>query len=220
MSELEQLADGLWRWTARHPEWHPGEFGAEVASYALRDGGDTILIDPLLPDGDVSVLDGLVTGTLRVLITIPYHVRSAELIWRHYAADHETTIWGHPAAANRLSDRSAFRPIVTGEPLAGGVAGHAIGSPRRFETPLHLPRQRALAFGDAIVAVDGELRVWLEAPLTARRVDWYRQRFLPTLQPLLALDFDRVLVTHGPPVLSDGRRALGTALARPPWHRR
>ena len=32
----KQLADGLWRWTARHPEWHPGEFGSEVACFALE----------------------------------------------------------------------------------------------------------------------------------------------------------------------------------------
>ena len=30
---------GLWRWTARHAEWHPGEWGAEVASFAA-DAGD------------------------------------------------------------------------------------------------------------------------------------------------------------------------------------
>ena len=35
---MRKLADGLWYWTARHPEWHPGEFGAEVASFALRAG--------------------------------------------------------------------------------------------------------------------------------------------------------------------------------------
>ena len=46
---MEELTEGLWRWTARHPEWHPGEFGAEVASFAAQAGDDTLLIDPLLP---------------------------------------------------------------------------------------------------------------------------------------------------------------------------
>jgi hypothetical protein len=32
---VDELADGLWRWTARHGEWHPGEWGAQVASFAL-----------------------------------------------------------------------------------------------------------------------------------------------------------------------------------------
>ena len=29
---VAEPAPGLFSWTARHPEWHPGEFGAEVVS--------------------------------------------------------------------------------------------------------------------------------------------------------------------------------------------
>ena len=46
---MQKLSDGLWRWTARHPEWHPGEFGAEVACFAAQADDTTLLIDPLLP---------------------------------------------------------------------------------------------------------------------------------------------------------------------------
>src|SRR5439155_26211079 len=76
----QRLAPGLWYWTARHPEWHPGEFGAEVGCYALEADGRLLLIDPLLPaDGDGSVLDLLdelaADRATSVLITIGYHVR-------------------------------------------------------------------------------------------------------------------------------------------------
>jgi hypothetical protein len=47
---MQQLPEGLWRWTARHPEWHPGVFGAEVGSYALRAGDELLLVDPLVLD--------------------------------------------------------------------------------------------------------------------------------------------------------------------------
>lgn len=90
MSPPEEVADGIWRWTARHPTWHPGDFGAEVASFALR--------------GD-----------------------------------------------------------------------------------------------DAVV---------------------YESRLVPTLEPLLDLGCERVLVTHGPPVLADGAAALREALAAGPWYHR
>ena len=33
---MREVAPGLLYWTARHPDWHPGEFGAEVGSYAAR----------------------------------------------------------------------------------------------------------------------------------------------------------------------------------------
>src|SRR5215212_5193951 len=103
----EQLADGLWRWTARHPEWHPGEFGSEVASFALQAGGDTIVIDPLLPPDPEPVLgliEGQLDGRLSILITIPYHVRSAEEIWRRFDKQADTAIFGHAACAKRLGD--------------------------------------------------------------------------------------------------------------------
>jgi len=159
---MDELTEGLWRWTARHPEWHPGEFGAEVASFAAQAGDDTLLIDPLLPpepDDVLRTIDGALGDRLAILITIPYHVRSAEELWRRYRGDAETTIHGHPAAAKRLDDGSAFREIEPGAPLPGGATAHTIGKPRRYETPLHLPSHDALVFGDAVTEVDGRLVV-------------------------------------------------------------
>jgi glyoxylase-like metal-dependent hydrolase (beta-lactamase superfamily II) len=219
---MKEIAPGLWRWTGRHPEWHPGEFGAEVASYALRDGEGTILIDPLVAGDEeraLRELDAVVGGRLRILITIPYHVRSAELCWRRYRNRHEATIHGHPLAARRLGDASGFQPLQAGQTLAGGVRTHALGRPRRAEMPLELPSHRALAFGDSVVEAGGELRVW-DSPLTTeRRRTWYEQRLLPTLRALAELDVDRILVTHGAPVLRGGREALAAALRKPPWDR-
>ena len=48
---------------------------------------------------------------------------------------------------------------------------------------------------------------------------WYEQRYLPTLDALTKLDIERILVTHGEPVLRDGARALAASLSRPPWRR-
>jgi hypothetical protein len=219
----EQLADGLWRWTARHPEWHPGEFGSEVASFALRAGHETVLVDPLLPPEPEPVLDLIereLGERLAILITIPYHVRSSEEIRHRFRGQVETTIWGHQACRKRLSEDAGFRAFEPGDELPVGVSAHRIGKPRRFETPLLLPSHRALAFGDAVAEVDGELRVW-----SGERVDkevraFYRERFNPTLEPLLELDFDRVLVTHGQPILGGGRKALDGALRSEPWYHR
>jgi hypothetical protein len=218
-AEPRELAPGLWRWTGRHPEWHPGEFGREVASYALRCDRDALLVDPLLPpepEPVLALLDSLASRRLSTLITIPYHVRHAEALWRRYGAE----IWGHPAAAKRLDDASGFRAIEPGTPLPAGVTAHTIGRPRRYEQPLHLPSHDALAFGDAVVSVDGELRVWAMEPVDERRARFYAERFVPTLQPLLDLDPKRILVTHGAAVLADGRTALQRALEKPPWYHR
>jgi hypothetical protein len=220
---MDKLTEGLWRWTARHPEWHPGEFGAEVASYAAQAGDTTLLIDPLLPPDPSSVLaviDENLGKRLAVLIAVPYHVRSAEELWKRYKQDAETSIHGHPACAKRLTNRSGFQEIDPAVPLPGGVTAHAIGSPRRHETPLHLPSHRALVFGDAVAETGGRLAVWSSERVDAKAERFYRERFNPTLEPLLELDFDTVLATHGQPLMSGGKRALRRALDSKPWYHR
>jgi hypothetical protein len=218
----KKLAKHLWRWTARHPEWHPGEFGREVASFALRTGDDTILIDPLLPPEPGPVLD-LIAGNLRdrlsILITIPYHVRSSEELWRRFKGDADTRIWGHPACARRMDDTSALNALDEDTELPAGITAHRIGKPRRHETPLHVPSHKALVFGDAVAEVDGRLVVWATAEVDAKLERFHRERFNPTLEPLLELKFDRVLVTHGKPIAKDGRKALRKALRSRPWYR-
>jgi hypothetical protein len=223
MSESpEKLAKNLWRWTARHPEWHPGEFGREVACFALRNGDDTILIDPLLPpdpDPVLKLVEDNLGGRLSILITIPYHVRSSEEIWRRFRKQTKTAMWGHPACAKRLEETAAFNELDPGTDLPAGITAHPIGRPRRHETPLHVPSHRALVFGDAVAEVDGRLMVWATAKVDAKVERFHRERFNPTLEPLLELDFDRVLVTHGQPIRKGGRAALRDALDRPPWSR-
>ena len=212
----EALADGLWRWTIRHPEWHPRtEFGAEVACWAVRrDDGGTLLVDPLVDDE--SDLDGLVAGDVAIVVTIPYHVRSAAELARRHGA----TVYGHRDVERRLPDDVRFEAIEPGAAFAGGLTGTKIGSPPRKELPLHVPDASALAFGDAIVGADGGLRVWMQEPMNPKRERWYRERLVPSLEPLLELEADRVLVTHGPPVLRGGAAALREALAAPPWYHR
>jgi hypothetical protein len=224
---MEELKEGLWRWTARHPEWHPGEFGAEVASFAAQAGETTLLIDPLLPaEGDagrasvLAAIDEALRDRLAILITIPYHVRSAEELWRRYKKDVETTVHGHPACAKRLNNRTGFREIEPGVPLPAGVTAHRIGKPRRHETPLHVPSHGALAFGDAVAETDGRLAVWSTDKVDAKVERFYKERFNPTLRPLLELPFDAVLVTHGAPVLTNAKRALRAALEATPWYHR
>ena len=65
----------------------------------------------------------------------------------------------------------------------------------------------------------GALRVWDDPVESASRKKWWDERFLPTLRPLAKLDVERVLVTHGQPVLKGGAKALAKAFGQPPWQR-
>ena len=108
--------------------------------------------------------------------------------------------------------------LEPGSPGPAGVVAHAIGRPRRSELPLWLPSHHAIAFGDALVTTpDGELRMWIQEPVTDARRDFYKNRFAPTLDPLRARPARRVLTTHGAPILADGAAHLAAALDREPW---
>jgi len=221
---MDEIAPGIWRWTARHPEWHTRvEWGHEVASYALV-GDGLVLVDPLLPPSDAPAraeVDGALerlarkASRLDIMITVPYHTRSAEELFLRYRDGLPTALWGHRAVAKRLTDgATVLQEIEPGGPVGEVATALPIGKPRRQEMPLYFPRQRALAFGDTVIGIDGILRVWQPGPTAS---PWYERSFVPTLTPLLDLDVERVLVTHGPAILHDGRRALADALAAGAW---
>jgi len=217
---MKKLSPGVYRWTAPHPEYRTS--AEEVACYALTGPGGVAIVDPLLPDGPdgdalLDRLDDLVQSVRRVdlLITIPYHTRSAERLWWRWHATVKTRIWGHPLVSKRFADPGTpLEQIDVNAPLGPLARAFAIGKPRRSETPLYFPSRRALAFGDTVVGMpDGGLRIWVQGSVNPA---WYGERFLPTLEPLAALDVADVLVTHGPAVIGDGQRALRAALEAPP----
>ena len=226
MSATEQIAPGVRRWTCPHPDYRTS--AEEVASYALTIGDAVALVDPLLPAEDdarraplLADLDALAGAArrLEILVTIPYHTRSAEVLFERYWGDVATRLWGNAAVRDRFAWDTPLTEIPRGASgtavaIADGLAeAYAIGNPKRIETPLFFPALKALAFGDAVVGLpDGSLRIW---NFSAGKEAWYRTRFLPSLEPLAALEVETVLVTHGPPVVRGGRRALRAALDAP-----
>jgi hypothetical protein len=225
MAHLVEIAPGIHRWSARHPEWRPKNvWGADVASFALVTDGVLSLVDPLLPPAGSDErerveddLDALVERArqVEILITIPYHARSSVDILERYGNRLAFGLWGHPGVERRLRKSVPLNAIEPGGQAGAVAQAQRIGSPVRQETPLFFPEHRALAFGDAVIGIEGKLRVWQS--VNPDQEHWYRERFIPSLQPLLDLDAERVLATHGPPVLEGGRRELAEALKAGPW---
>ena len=146
---------------------------------------------------------------------LPYHVRDAEALARRYDAE----VVGHAGIRRRLPSRGVrVRVPGPGDLGRGGMRLLACGKPRRSEQPLWVPAHRALCFGDAIVEWDGALRVWAQRTIDDQARRYYRERFAPSLEDAVALAPERILVTHGSPVLSGGAAALERALAGEPWN--
>ena len=128
---MDEIAPGIWRWTARHPEWHTRvEWGHEVAS--LRPGrGRSVLVDPLLPppgaprrDEVDCALERLAreASRLDIMITIPYHARSAEEL---LSALPRRAARPHLGASRRRQavrrPRDDLQEIVPGGPVGDGA---------------------------------------------------------------------------------------------------
>jgi hypothetical protein len=199
-STLVEVVPGLLRWTAPHPEWNPNAVPGSSADWEQMVGSvlyelpDTVvLIDPLLPSEDrpgfLRRLDERIgERAVSILTTIRWHRRDREELAERYSS---TT----PRAWN------AVPPGVTPRPLRG--AG---------ETMFWLPAVATLVAGDRLIgAGDGGLRVCPESWLGQVHVN--RTGLAEMLRPLLELPFERVLVSHGEPVLQGAPAALVRAIA-------
>ena len=185
---VDELAPGLWRWTAPHPDWTDGDdWEQEVGCVYYEAPGATVLIDPLVPPERAKFFEALDQDVERrglpvaILVTCPWHERSvAELTERYGAAD---------------------TPPAGVEPF--------LVLPEIEETVWWLPGPRALVAGDVLLGAPDGVRVcpddWLEPPAEPASIR-------AALRRLLELPVERVLISHGEPVLEDGRSALERAL--------
>jgi hypothetical protein len=198
MSAVE-IVPGLWRWVAPHPDWKPAaepgssaDWGQLVGSVLYEAPEAVALFDPLLPvEGrqDFLVwLDERVAGRpVSILTTVRWHRRDRELLAERYEAN-SSRAWNAVPAG------------VVPKPMRG--AG---------ETIYWLPAVAGLVFGDRLIgAGPGEVRVCPESWLSEVRVD--RAGLAHLMGQLIELPVEMLLVSHGEPVLHDGRAALGRAL--------
>lgn len=212
--EVSQIAPGLWRWTGWHEEWKQHEWKQHVGCTYYETAHGVCLIDPLVPPEEparfLAALDrdvGRAGGDVHVLLTVFWHARSA----RELAARYGARLWAPSRAKAAVERRAgavtdAFRP---GDPLPAGI--QALASGRSNEVVYWLPEHRALVTGDVILGDDEQgVRLCPESWLPAGTGHAELRR---ALRPLLELDVERVLVSHGEPVLERGGEALRAILA-------
>jgi hypothetical protein len=171
--ELRDVAPGLWLWLwrAEHPDWSPeAEWEPLVASTCVESGGQVAVLDPLAPpEEDREIWDRLdARPPSAVVVLKPDHARDVDLFTRRY----ETRALGPELFPTRRPGDGA-RADLPGSELPGGLVALYDGRGRN-ETPLWLPKQRALVFADALTARGGELRVWA--------TPWHEERSLPGLR--------------------------------------
>ena len=193
---MEEVAPGLRRWTAFHDHWEE-----DVGSLALESDDGLILIDPIDPPRDLPRPD-------HVLLTVFWHNRST-------ADLRAKRVWAPTRSAQPLRNRGVdvTDAFTTGDELPGGV--QAFQTARVSEVVFWLPDQRAVVAGDVLLGAGAKPRATND-PLRLCPERWLGKAthadLRRTLEPLLDLPVQRVLVSHGKPVLRGGKRALERVL--------
>ena len=186
--------EGLWRWTVPHPAWTDGgapdsadDWPQHVGCVAYRAERTLVLIDPLVESEDF--LDDLVERhdlPVSILQTVRFHSRSIGALEARYA------------------DRLAGEPGPGVEPVPIRGAG---------ESMVWLGGARALVPGDRLLGDGrGGLRMCPDSWMRYLGLD--QAGLAEALRPLLDLPVEAVIVSHGDPVLSDGRRLIARAIGQ------
>jgi glyoxylase-like metal-dependent hydrolase (beta-lactamase superfamily II) len=196
--DVQEIARGLWRWTAPHPEWTPGADWPEEVGCVYYEGADAVvLIDPLVPTDEADrfwdALDRDVERAgQRVVVLRTVH-------WHHRSTDE--VIARHPGALMWTGGSN--------EPLPTGIEAYPVE--RADETLFWIAEHRALLCGDVLLGTEGGgVRVCPDSWLAE---EFRGPAFKASLRFLLELPIELVLVSHGQPVLANGREALAAALA-------
>jgi glyoxylase-like metal-dependent hydrolase (beta-lactamase superfamily II) len=134
-----------------------------------------------------------------VLVTVYWHGRTTRDV------DVER-VWAPSRSAQPLRNRGIAVTDVfrAGDELPGGI--RAFQTARKAEVVYWLPEQDAVAVGDVL----------LGSPLRLCPASWLGKQthddLRASLRPVLELPVERVLVSHGEPVLRDGHSALAAVL--------
>ena len=194
---MQEISSGLWHWTARHPQ-----IGTEVSSYYLAP--ERVLVDPLLPPGGLQWFSEQASEPEHIVLTNRHHDRDT---WKlHDAFGCEVHCIDN--GVSELEGRGPVTPFAFGEELPGRIVAHEVDSISPDETALHIPDHDALAIADGVVrwpGVDGLAVVpdqLMDDPQATK------QGLCRAYRGLVDLDFDRLLLAHGDPVIEEGREAL------------
>lgn len=204
---IRDLAPNLWIWRARHPFWTKGaDWQPVVTSTYVESGGERFVLDPLSPTLDsIGLWERLDKNPpTMAAVLIPDHVRDIDLFAQRYGvrAFGPRLYWADDVPKTKLE------MIESDTRLPGGLVALYDGR-GRLETPMWLPEQKTIVFGDALTERGGELRVW-DSP-------WHQKRALPALHAMLELPFERVIISHCDSEPVHDRAGFEKALEQPPW---
>jgi glyoxylase-like metal-dependent hydrolase (beta-lactamase superfamily II) len=199
------LSASLTYWTAPHPQWNGSRGWPEEVGFVTWLGPTAfVLIDPLVRDDlDASAWEafdrriGAAGRPVVVLLTAPWHLRSTRAVAERYGS----RVWLDPQGHARAQGL----PAADGPPP--GIATYRPGGMDEGQIAFSITSERSLIVGEFLGGTTNGLEI---RPSPAMR---NMSEFVASLRLLRAMAIERVLVSHGPPVLSGGAEAIAAAIA-------
>jgi hypothetical protein len=196
-----ELVDGLFHWTAVHPN-----IGSRVSSYYVAPA--RAVIDPIEPEKGWDALPGAVEV---ILLTSGHHTRGASELADRLGIPIRTS----QPAADRIDRALAVEVDAPGTEVAPGITSLHLGGISPDEGAYHIALDAgAVAFADGVVHTGSEL-AFVPDGLIGDEPERVKAELATAFQALLADQaFDHLLFAHGEPVVGGGRSALSDFAAR------
>lgn len=202
MAVIDHVIDGIGHWSAPHPRIKQVVHSAYVPSARL-------VIDPIAVPGLVEEIRSA-GGADVIALTNRHHLRDAVALAGELGAE----IKAPASGMHEFSDEDHVTAYEWGEEIAPGVTAQEVGAICPDDGALHLAiGPGALALADSAIRHDGALAFvpdfLMDDPGKVKAAQ------AEALGRLCELEFDTLLLAHGEPIASGGRKALGE-LAREP----
>jgi hypothetical protein len=201
---MQEIGDGLWHWRAAHPK-----IGWEVSSYYLAP--ERVLVDPLLPPDGLDWFERIDATPEHVLLSCRHHDRAAWEIVDAYGSEVHCVDVG----AYELEGRGPVTTFRFGDELPGGVIAREVDAISPDECALYIPAHDALVCADGATRSDADSPLEFVSDALMDDPEATKAGLRAAYTKLLELDFDRLLLTHGPPIVSGGKRALAAFAGAP-----
>lgn len=201
---MQEIAPGLWHWTARHRRIH-----ADVSSYYLLEA--RVAIDPMLPSEGLEWFEQHGPPE-HVLLTNRHHDRDGWTLHEAFGC----TLHCVANGLHELEGRGPVEGFEFGAELPGGVTAHEVDAICPDETALHIPSHAALACADGVVGHGSPPQLEFVPDWLMDDPQETKEHLRAAYRRLLDLDFDLLLLAHGEPVVGGAKAQLAAFVQSPP----
>jgi len=191
---VDEVLDGIYRWTAKHPN-----IGFEVGCHFVAGSGTAI--DPLLPEEGIEWFDE--HRPQRIVLTTRHHLRHAPELAERFGCP----ILCHESGLYEFEEGPAVEGFAFGDRLAEDVVALEMDSISPDDTTLLIEAGGgALLFADAVIDYGG--LGFVPDNFIGDDPEGVKAKVRTRCAALLDQDFAHLLFAHGEPLLGDGPEAL------------